>query len=66
MQQIHFRHIVTGDESLFDPEYQQASQWSVSRDEVPQRVDPAIGTAKFMLTVTWGVNGFHLLDLMPS
>jgi hypothetical protein len=28
--------------------------------------DPAIGTIKFMLTAIWGVNGFHLLDLMPS
>jgi hypothetical protein len=37
-----------------------------SRDEVPQRVDPAIGTATFMLTAIWGVNGFHLLDLMLS
>jgi hypothetical protein len=29
-------------------------------------VDPAIGTATFMFTVIWGVNGFHLLDLMSS
>jgi hypothetical protein len=38
----------------------------VPRDEGPQWADPAIGTAKFMLTAIWGVNGFHLLDLMPS
>jgi hypothetical protein len=66
MQRTHFRHIITGDENWFYLEYQDASQWSVSRDEVPQRVDPAIGTAKFMLTVIWGVNGFHLPDLMRS
>jgi hypothetical protein len=42
------------------------SQWSVHRDEGSQKVDPAIGTAKFMLTALWDVNGFHLLDLMPS
>jgi hypothetical protein len=34
--------------------------------EVPQRVDPAISTAKFMLMVIWGTNGFYLLDLMPA
>jgi hypothetical protein len=27
-------------------------------------MDPAIGTAKFMFTAIWGVNGFHLLGLM--
>jgi hypothetical protein len=65
IQRIHFRHIITGDESWFYLEYQHALQWSVARDEVFQRADPAIGTAKFMLTVIWGVNSFHLLDLMP-
>jgi hypothetical protein len=29
-------------------------------------VDPAISTDKFMLMAIWGVNGFHLLDLMPA
>jgi histone-lysine N-methyltransferase SETMAR len=38
----------------------------ISRDEVPQRVNPTIGTAKFMITVIWDVNGFHVLSLMPS
>jgi histone-lysine N-methyltransferase SETMAR len=65
MQRTHFRHIITGNESWFYLEYQHASQWPISRDEVLQRVDPAIGTAKIMLTIIWGVNGFHLLDLMP-
>jgi hypothetical protein len=29
-------------------------------------VNPVIGTVKFLLTAIWGVNGFHLLDLMLS
>jgi hypothetical protein len=66
MQRIRFRHIIIGDESWFYLEYHHASQWSVSRDEVPQRVGAAIGTAKFMLRAIWGINGFHLPDLMPS
>jgi hypothetical protein len=66
MQRTRFRHIITGDESWFDLEYQHASQWSVSRGEVPQKGDPALGTAKFMLMAIWGINGLHLLDLMPS
>jgi hypothetical protein len=42
MQRTHFHHIITGDQSWFYLEYQYASEWSVSRDEVPRRVDPAI------------------------
>jgi hypothetical protein len=56
--------MITSNESWFYLEHQHASQWSVSRNEVPQRVDPAIGIAKFMLTAIWGVNGFHVRDLM--
>jgi hypothetical protein len=66
MQRTHFRHIVTRDESWFSLEYQHALQSSVSRNEVLQRIDPAIGTAKFMLTAICGVKDFHLLDLMLS
>jgi hypothetical protein len=51
---------------MFYLEYQHPSQYSVFRDAVPQTVDPAIGTAKFTLTAIYGVNGFHLLDLMSS
>jgi hypothetical protein len=51
LQRTHFHHIIAGYESWFYLEYQHASQWSVSRDELPQRADPAIGTAKFMFTV---------------
>jgi hypothetical protein len=61
MKRTHFRHIIRGDESWVYFEYQRALPWSVSRDEVPQTVDPAIGTAKFMLTAIWGVNGFDSL-----
>jgi hypothetical protein len=63
---ILFRYIISGDEGWFHIEYQHAPQWSVSRGEVPQRMDMAIGTTLFMRTAIWGVSGFHLLDLMPS
>jgi hypothetical protein len=64
IQRTNFRHIITGNESWFYREYQYASQWSVSRDEVPQRVNAAIGTAQFVFTAIWGVKDFRLLDLM--
>jgi hypothetical protein len=50
MHRTHFRDIFTCNESWLYLEYDQVSQWSVSRDEVRQRVDPAIGTAKLILT----------------
>jgi hypothetical protein len=46
VQRPQFRHIITGDEGWFYLEYQHALQWSVSPDEVPQRVDSAIGTLR--------------------
>jgi hypothetical protein len=36
----------------------------MSRDEVPQRVKQTIGTGETMLTVLWGLDGFHVVDLM--
>jgi hypothetical protein len=58
------RHIITGKESWFYLDYRHAPPSSVPSYEVPQRIDPGIGTAKFMLTVIWGINRFHPLDLM--
>jgi hypothetical protein len=66
VRRTHFRHILTNDESWFCLEYQHGSQRSASRNEMSQRVEPAIGTAKFRLFAIWGVNGFHLLDLISS
>jgi hypothetical protein len=31
---------------------------------VPQKVRQQIGTMKYLLTVMWGVDGFHVVDLM--
>jgi hypothetical protein len=44
---------VTEDDSCSDVEYQHSSRSPASRQEEPQRVELAIGTAKFMLTVIW-------------
>jgi hypothetical protein len=55
---------VTGDESWFTLEFHHSMKWSVSRDDVPQKVKQQIGTQKFMLTVIWGIDGFHDVDLI--
>jgi hypothetical protein len=57
---------VTGDESWFTVELQQSAKWRTNREDVPQRVRQQIGTRKFTLTVVWGVDGFHVVDLMSS
>jgi hypothetical protein len=66
MEGSNFRNTVTGDESWFTFELQQSAKWRTSREDVPQRVRQQIGTRKFMLTLIWGVEGFHVVDLMTS
>jgi hypothetical protein len=61
-----FERFVTGDESRFTLELHHSTKWSVSRDDRPQKVKQQIGTQNFMLTVIWGMDGFHLLDLMTE
>jgi hypothetical protein len=61
-----FRHNVRGDESWFYLKSQHTSQWSASRGEMLQKVNSAIGTAKFIQTALWGVGGFQVLDLIES
>jgi type II secretory pathway component PulL len=61
-----FRGIVTGDKSWFTLEFQHSVKWSRSRDEVRQWVKQTIGTRKLILTVLWGLDGFHVVDLMPG
>jgi histone-lysine N-methyltransferase SETMAR len=66
MEARNFRNIVTGDESWFTLEFQHARRWSVSRDDVPTRAIQQIATRKFMLSVIWGIGGFHVIDLMTT
>jgi hypothetical protein len=40
-------------------------KWSLSRENASERVRQQIGT-KIMLTVSWGVDSFHVVDLMTS
>jgi hypothetical protein len=47
-------------------EYQHAAKWSPSREDVSERVREQIGTKKLVFTVIWGVDGFHLVDLITS
>jgi hypothetical protein len=60
------QRFVTGDESWFALEFHHSAKWSVSRDDVPQRLKQQIGTQKFMLTVIWGIDGFHFVDVMTE
>jgi hypothetical protein len=57
---------VTGDESWFTLEYHHSAKWNVSRDHVPQKVKQQLGLQKFMLAVIWGIDGFHVVDLMTE
>jgi biotin operon repressor len=60
------QRFVNGGESWFTLEFHHFTKWSVSRDDVPQKVKQQIGTQKFMLTVIWGIDGFHVADWMTE
>jgi hypothetical protein len=66
MEWNNYCNLVTGDERWFALEFQHSAKWSVSRDDVSQKVRQQIDVMKFMLTVMWGVDGFHLMDLMTT
>jgi hypothetical protein len=46
MEAKKFRNILTRDESWFMVEYQHAVKWSLSREDVSERVRQQIGTKK--------------------
>jgi hypothetical protein len=55
----------TRDGGYFTLQFRHSAKWTVSRN-VPQNVRSLIATSKFMFTVMWGVDGFHLVNLMTS
>jgi hypothetical protein len=61
-----FRRFVTRDESWFTSEFHHSAKWSMSQDDVPQKVKQQIGTQEFMLTVIWGMDGFHVVGLITE
>jgi hypothetical protein len=65
-EKTKFQRLVTGDERWFTLEFHHPTKWSVSRGDVPQKAKQQIGTQKFMLAVIWGINGFHIVDLMTE
>jgi hypothetical protein len=44
-------------------EFHYSPNWSVSRDDIPQKIKQHIAAKMFMLTIIWGIDGFHLADL---
>jgi hypothetical protein len=61
-----FQRVVTEDESWFTLEFHHSMKWRISRDDVLQKVKPQIGTQQFTVTVIWGIDGFHVVDLMTE
>jgi hypothetical protein len=62
-EETKIQRFVTGDENWFTLEFHQSTKWSGSRDDVPQNIKQQIGTLKFMFTVIWGIDKFHVVDL---
>jgi hypothetical protein len=55
-----------GEESWLSLEFHHSTKWSASRDDVPRKVKQQTETENFMLTVIWGIDGFHIVDLMTK
>jgi hypothetical protein len=53
MEGNEFRNILTGDESWFMLEYQHAVKWSLSREDVSERVRQQIGTKQLCSLLFW-------------
>lgn len=65
-KEINFINILTGDESWFYIKYNPKGAWIISGESPPCFENKGFQIVKFMLTVIWGVNGFHVIDLMNS
>jgi hypothetical protein len=61
-----FQRFVTGGKSCFTLECHHSTNFSVSRNDVPQKVKQQIGTQNFMLIVIWGIDGFYVVDLLTE
>lgn len=58
--------IVTGDQSWFKLKYGQKGAWLLPEDERPEMDGSKISYESVMVTIIWGVNGFHIIDMMPK
>lgn len=58
--------IVTGDQSWFKLQYGQNGAWLLPDDDSPEMDGSKISIEKVMVTIIWGINGFHIIDMMPK
>lgn len=61
-----FQKLITGDQSWFFLTYEPRNKWSLSAEEVPNRVSKAIHTQKVMITIMFTKHELLLVDLLPQ
>jgi hypothetical protein len=66
MEEQGSQNLMTGDESWFYFDYYPATQWSVCADNVEPKAKRTIAARKFIVTVIFGIDGFHVVDVMPE
>jgi histone-lysine N-methyltransferase SETMAR len=64
-EKIHFRDIITGNESWIFIDTEPSSIWLSLDEELPARPRPTIGTDKQMLVVFWGIKGIMHVNWLP-
>ena len=65
-EELGFINIFTGDESWFYIKFNRKGAWILPDEKVPFFENPGFQLRKFMLTVIWGINGIHVIDIMDS
>jgi hypothetical protein len=63
-ERIHFRDVITGDESWFYIQQKRPRMWVLTADNLPEIPKTTIATQKVMLTVFFGINGVVLTNWM--
>lgn len=61
-----FDFIVTGDESWFYLDYSPRTLWTISNENIPERVEKTIGAKKYMITVMWSKSRFYVIELLDE
>jgi histone-lysine N-methyltransferase SETMAR len=60
------KNTITGDESWFYLEIPATGQWADSPENVQKNVQKNIASKKVMITILWSVQGFLVIDALPT
>ena len=63
---LKWKQIFTGDESIFMLHYGIDGAWVAEDEKGPIMDGSEIQQEKIMVTIIWGISGFHVIDMLPE